>query len=1049
MKRYLLFAVLYLTFFYSQAQTPTLVKDITPSNSSTIFGQNGSNPSGVIANNTLFSVINYGLWKSDGTEAGTILLKNFSYPSQLIGIAKAGNTVYFTEYVSGVGVHLWKTDGTIAGTVLISNVSGTIVNATEMNGSLYFICSNSSSITELWRTDGTSGGTFMIKNTNRYGWNYNNLEVMGNTLFFVSNETPTGVELWKTDGTIVNTEIVKDIFVGTNGSNPTNLFHLNGVLYFSAEDTNYDTELWRSDGTESGTILVKNISTFSGSYPNNFQSVNGKLIFSASDATNGREVWVSDGTNANTFLLKDIYPGYESGFNQGFVVQLNTINGACLFIANDGITGYSLWKTDGTPSGTVLVKDLVPGYNTSTNIFNIYIYKTLNQIYFSVSNNSNYDDLWQSDGTTNGTFLVNSLNNNLEFYLKNSSLMASNSSNTNFFFAAYDNVAGIELWKTDGTPSGLLRVKDITTEGVQSSDIRKLNSINGYTFFTANNIINGTELWRTDGTNTNTQLFKDFTIGFNNSGNTEFGFMTLFKNQLYIQTNIGNIWRTGGTQISLFKSFPGSGALNSYPSIVIGDDMYFVNTDNFNGNFTGYELFKTDGTSTTLIKNINTNSFGSSFPEKFCNVNGTLFFTANDGINGRELWKSDGTETGTVLIKDITAGSVGTSFNEMISYNGLVFFMTDNYSKLWRSDGTEAGTFLLLNVNFNYMGSNSNAMYCFNNKVYFKGFDGFNDAELWETNGTLVGTKLTKNIAPNYSSHPSGFVELNGTMYFYADNQFWKSDGTESGTVLFSSTISPYNLYNANGTLYFNAYKNNKGAELWQSDGTLSGTSFVADINAGENSSFPNSFHLSDTHKLYFLANNGINGTELFMKLPCTQNFNLTTADNYTNGTTIKKEANIGITATNKVSSGANAKYDAGKYILLNAGFEANKGSIFKAYIDGCNNDELIQAIKKTDLNTKQVEDLTKKYPTLNDFFKLPENEALKNSYLIAKNDIEIFEKNKMFSQNIISQKPITEPSSLSYYIIETSKKDSQSEYKLVLNIGEKEYNSIMVYTTK
>ncbi len=1045
MKSYLLLFFSISTLLFSKAQTPTLVKDITPGNSSTIFGQNGSNPSGVIVNNTLFAVINFGLWKSDGTEAGTSILKNFSYPSELVGLAKAGNTVFFTEYLSSTNVRLWKTDGTIAGTVVVSNVAGILISATEMNGVLYFVCSNSSSITELWRSDGTAAGTYMIKNTNQYGWNFNTMVAMNNSLYFVANDSSTGTELWKTDGTIANTQIVKDIYVGSNSSNPVNLYNLNGILFFSAQASNFNTELWRTDGTETGTELIKDISLFGGSYPNNFQSINDKLIFSANNGSNGREIWVSDGTNANTFLLKDIFSGYESGYLQGFSVQINSINGAALFMANDGVNGYSLWKTDGTSNGTVLVKDLVPGYNDDINIFNLFIYKTLNQVYFSVTNNSNYDDLWQSDGTTNGTFTVNSLNNNLEFYLKNSSLMNSNTSGNNFFFPAYDKQGGIELWKTDGTPSGLLRVKDISTGGYQSSDVRKLSSINGYTFFTANNIINGTELWRTDGTTANTQLFKDFTVGFNNSGNTEFGFMTLFKNQLYIQTNIGNIWRTDGTQFSLFKSFPGTGALLSYPSLVIGDNMFFVNTENINGNYIGYELFKTDGTTTSLVKDISSGNYSSSYPEKFCNLNGTLIFTADDGINGRELWKSDGTESGTVLIKNISSGANSTNFNEMMSANGLIYFMTDNYSKLWRSDGTEAGTFLLHNAGTNYMGSGSKSMFSFNNKIYFIGFEAAYDGELWESDGTIAGTKLTKNISPSSGSYPFGFVELNGTMYFHANYQFWKSDGTANGTALFSSNLVPFNLYNANGTLYFSASSNGYGNELWQSDGTAIGTKLVADLNAGNNSSNPNSFHLSDTDKLYFLAENTVSGVELYVRLSCTQNFNLTTSDNYSSGTTIKKEANTSITAINKISIGANVKYDAGKYVLLNAGFEANEGSVFKAYIDGCNNDEpSLSTSNKPVFTTENVKDLTKNYPTFHEFLNLPQNTTLRVAYLTAQSEKELFEKNKMPLQSKPTEKPIAEPAPISYYIIETGLKDAMTDYKLVLKIGDKEYSSTL-----
>ena len=58
----------------------------------------------------------------------------------------------------------------------------------------------------------------------------------------------------------------------------------------------------------------------------------------------------------------------------------------------------------------------------------------------------------------------------------------------------------------------------------------------------------------------------------------------------------------------------------------------------------GSELWKTDGTAagTVLVKDIRSGASGS-YPHNLTNVNGTLFFTANDGTNGYELWKSDGT----------------------------------------------------------------------------------------------------------------------------------------------------------------------------------------------------------------------------------------------------------------------------------------------------------------------------------------------------------------------------------------------------------------------
>ena len=105
---------------------------------------------------------------------------------------------------------------------------------------------------------------------------------------------------------------------------------------------------------------------------------------------------------------------------------------------------------------------------------------------------------------------------------------------------------------------------------------------------------------------------------------------------------------------------------------VIDDTMYFTAFDVNNGR----EVWKSDGTSagTVLVKDIRPGSSSSS-PLNFTEVNGTLFFSANDGTNGYELWKSDGTSAGTMLVKDINPGSSSSSPSNLTEVNGTLFFM--------------------------------------------------------------------------------------------------------------------------------------------------------------------------------------------------------------------------------------------------------------------------------------------------------------------------------------------------------------------------------------
>ncbi|MBA4144977.1 MAG: hypothetical protein C0523_04380, partial [Cytophaga sp.] len=104
--------------------------------------------------------------------------------------------------------------------------------------------------------------------------------------------------------------------------------------------------------------LVKDIAT-SGSdsaYPRYLTPLNDKLYFSLS--TSPGKLFVSDGTAAGTTVI-----GPSTG--NGTIWELTAFNGELYFAYDDGVHGQELWKSDGTPAGTVLVKDLNAGSGSS------------------------------------------------------------------------------------------------------------------------------------------------------------------------------------------------------------------------------------------------------------------------------------------------------------------------------------------------------------------------------------------------------------------------------------------------------------------------------------------------------------------------------------------------------------------------------------------------------------------------------------------------------------------------------------------------------------
>ncbi|MBS0182918.1 MAG: cadherin-like domain-containing protein [Nitrospira sp.] len=340
-------------------------------------------------------------------------------------------------------------------------------------------------------------------------------------------------------------------------------------------------------------------------------------------------------------------------------------------------------------------------------------------------------------------------------------------------------------------------VKDIWTGSTASGPSNFVN-VNGMLFFTADNGVNGQELWKSDGTAAGTVLVKDIVAGFTGS------------NPQYL-TNVN------GT-------------------------LFFLAETAANGR----ELWKSDGTAagTVMVKDINPGS-GYGFPNSswhtgsLTNVNGTLFFTADNGVNGIELWKSNGTAAGTVLVKDIYPGSSTSSPSLLTSFKGMLFFVAYDVQtgyQLWKSDGTAAGTQVVRT--FYSIWPQATYLKVVNETLFFTADDGVSRTELWKTDGTAAGTVLVKDIAVGYGRHsyPSNLTNVNGTLFFTADNgvngvELWKSNGTAAGTVLVKD-ITPGNdftyfsdLTSVGNQLFF---RNNSTYELWKSDGTAAGTIALA-----------------------------------------------------------------------------------------------------------------------------------------------------------------------------------------------------------------------------
>jgi ELWxxDGT repeat protein len=520
---------------------------------------------------------------------------------------------------------------------------------------------------EVWVSDGSCAGTRRLQDLCPGacdGGPVRFREVLGRLLFADSRGN-----LWVTDGTPAGTARLAGLPPTPNPGYLMDAAPLDGGIVFTGFDPVNGPQPWRSDLTPAGTELVATIGTPppASGWPIALTALGGKVLF---QACAGAEdwIWASDGTAAGTVRL----PATSVPCTPTRVFSRFQRAGALAYFPWNG----RLWRTDGTPSGTISLLDLPPDTFPRMGAIGGKLVFSLPPPSFPPSSNGWIFTFWTSDGTPAGTRQV--------FEFRSSSgpvLFAPGDGILLFQAQSYISPFFAEMWRTDGTPAGtfpLLRLR-----GQVDGRVPQTAVLDGKTYFLAKARSAGPELWMTDGTAAGTApVLPDLDA----PGPRNLIDLVAFRGDLYfaadmIQVSGGpahprGLWRSDGTAAGtvLLAELDLPGGLDDpmAPQLTpAGDQLFFL----VNAGPGRVELWRTDGTpgGTARVREIQpTPAFAGIIA--LTAAGGELYFTAGDGVHGNELWRSDGTPAGTLLVRDILPGPGGSNPQELTAADGNLFF---------------------------------------------------------------------------------------------------------------------------------------------------------------------------------------------------------------------------------------------------------------------------------------------------------------------------------------------------------------------------------------
>lgn len=790
----------------------------------------------------------------------------------------------------GEARQLWGTDGTVAGTEEISppcRFDICYAVAAVGRGRAYFVFDEEldqfDEERSLWATDGTREGTVQIASTidgsSLVFPDEDDVEepgpspdyvLVGDRLFFVKRGS--SVELWASDGTISGTVRVRgdfeaDIWDLTAFGDQLCFFVGNRFSSSSPQ------ELWCSDGTPAGTRPMLTLTS-----PLFLRATAHTLFYFHIDVS-GATLFAADGSTSPPLELGHFRRlSTELPFD---VTRPRTVGNRLYFQADDGVSGFELWSSDGTPSGTQAVTSFASAQPfVLLSFFERYFAGVGDSALFAVSANSTVE-LWTTRGTKNSTRRLEGVRPLTPFF-----------ESDRFVFFMGTDTAGTELWAFDGR-SAPYRVVDLCPG--PCSGVFRLAANRNEALLSGQTASPIRQIWSSNGTPGNIQRLTHFTLtrsvdvrgGFSDR---RFGSWIGTVGETHVLSlsdedhgaELFAIDRTGnGTRLAGDLSVAPANGIPRDLTGLRGGVLYTTCLANRRRELQW--LNPVTGERRSLI----------TLPRDFCNselfpsheffdplpikVVGDLayFRFSPSSVSKMQLWRTDGTAEGTIPVTEFPAQVCPCLESEVFELGGVPVFVVrarrgaDLVQELWSTDGSVAGTDTL--TPFPLAAREFINAWGVAGRVFLWARNADFEPQLWSSDGTPQGTHQVTDVASGVAVVGSPMTMGNLALLFLEEDfpsftQLWRSDGTPAGTSLVRDRVSPRehgdNLIAAvaGGKLFFLS-----GSTLWTSDGTPEGTVAVRDLTPC------NDFQLCDPgamvaldHRVFFVFADEEHGRELW-----------------------------------------------------------------------------------------------------------------------------------------------------------------------------------------